>query len=65
MPEFQQIGVLQFSKPKNYTLWVALILLLIMLAFLLFAASSESKSGKIIPKPKSSKNVNSSPHKGK
>lgn len=61
MHEFQQIGVLQFSKPKNYTLWIALILLLIMLAFLLFAALGESKPSKTLSKPKSSKTVNIKP----
>lgn len=63
MHEFQQIGVLQFSKQKNYTLWVALILLFIMLAFLLFAALGESKPSKTFSKPKSSKTVDSKPPK--
>lgn len=61
MLEMQQIGVLKISRPKNYTLWVALILLFIMLAFLLFAALGESKPSKTLSKPKSSKTVNIKP----
>ncbi len=59
MPEFQQIGVLKISRPKNYTLWVALILLFIMLAFLLFAALGESKPSKTLSKPKTTNPVSS------
>ena len=59
MHEFQQIAVLKISRPKNYTLWVALGLLFIMLAFLLFAALGESKPSKTLSKPKTTNPVSS------
>ena len=59
MHEIHQIAVLKISRPKNYTLWVALGLLFIMLAFLLFAALGESKPSKTLSKPKTTNPVSS------
>lgn len=59
MHEFQQIGVLKLSKSRNYTLWLTIILLLIMLAFLLFAILNEPPKSKTLNKPKVPTTVNS------
>ncbi len=56
MHEFQQIGVLKFSRPKNHNRWV--LLLLILIAFLLFAAFSEVKPNKTLNSTKTAKTVN-------
>lgn len=57
MHEFQQIGVLTFSRQKNYNRWVIIGLLLILIAFLLFAAMGESKPSKTLSKPKTTNPV--------
>lgn len=59
MHEFQQIGVLTFSRPQNHTRWVAIILLIILISFLVFAAYSEVKPNKILSKPQKTKPVSS------
>ncbi len=63
MHEFQQIGVLKFSRQKNHNLWVLLILLLILVAFLLFAAFGEVKPNKTLNSTKTAKTVNNPPKK--
>ncbi|WP_394991650.1 hypothetical protein [Emticicia sp.] len=57
MHEIQQIGVLTFSRQKNHARWVAILLLLILIFFLLFAAFGEVKPNKTLNTPKTSKPI--------
>jgi hypothetical protein len=58
MHEIQQIGVLKFSRPQNHTRWVAILLLIILISFLLFAAFHEVKPNKTLNSTKTAKTVN-------
>lgn len=59
MHEFQQIGVLTFSRPQNHNRLVIIILLLMLVFFLVFAALGESKPSKTLSKPKTTNPVSS------